>query len=158
MQTEVELYSFFNLGVRWVGWLTPDPDVFTSGEETRYQLYMRLGGPQGPFGRGAKNLTNPTPSNFFTIRPEGHKMYNVHGQKSKGKNNISIYKFSYDILTFHQQFLLQHPLSYPFQIQFMQQYFRKKLCGWKTFCPFQIFVTLFSNTLYPYQPYIQLLQ
>ena len=29
-----------------VGWLTPRPDRFTPGKETRYPLYRRLGGPQ----------------------------------------------------------------------------------------------------------------
>ena len=29
------------------GWLTPRPDRFIPGKETRYPLYRRLGGPQG---------------------------------------------------------------------------------------------------------------
>jgi hypothetical protein len=33
------------------GWLTPRPSRFTSGTETRYPLYRRLGGPQGRSGR-----------------------------------------------------------------------------------------------------------
>jgi len=32
------------------GWLTPRPDHFTPGKETRYTLYRRLGGPQGRSG------------------------------------------------------------------------------------------------------------
>jgi len=33
------------------GWSTPHPDCFTSGKETLYTLYRRLGGPQGRCGR-----------------------------------------------------------------------------------------------------------
>jgi hypothetical protein len=33
------------------GWSTPRPGRFTPGKETRYQLYRRLGGPQGRSGR-----------------------------------------------------------------------------------------------------------
>ena len=43
---EVYLYSFFNLGDRWGGWSTRRPSHFTPGKDTRYLLYMRLGGPQ----------------------------------------------------------------------------------------------------------------
>ena len=32
------------------GWSTPRPGRFTSGKETRYPLYRRLGGPQGQSG------------------------------------------------------------------------------------------------------------
>ena len=51
---EVQLYSFFNLGARWGGWLAPRPGRFTPGKETRYPLYRRLGGPQGRSGRSRK--------------------------------------------------------------------------------------------------------
>ena len=44
---EVELYCFFNLGVRWGGWSTPPSGRFSPWKESRYQLYQRLGGPQG---------------------------------------------------------------------------------------------------------------
>jgi hypothetical protein len=44
---EVQLYSFFNLGARWDGWLTPRSGFFTPRKETRYPLNRRLGGPQG---------------------------------------------------------------------------------------------------------------
>ena len=43
------VYSYFNLGSRWgwvVKWLTPRSGLFTTGKETRYSLYRRLGGPQ----------------------------------------------------------------------------------------------------------------
>jgi hypothetical protein len=36
------------------GWLTPRPSRFTLRKETRYPLYRRLGGPQGPSGRVRK--------------------------------------------------------------------------------------------------------
>ena len=46
------LYSFFNLDVG--AWLTPRPGRFTSGKETRYPFYRRLGGSQGVCGRVRK--------------------------------------------------------------------------------------------------------
>jgi hypothetical protein len=36
------------------GWLTPRPDRFTHGKETRCPLYRRLGEPQGRSGRVRK--------------------------------------------------------------------------------------------------------
>jgi hypothetical protein len=33
------------------GWLTPRPGRFTPGNETRYSLYRRLGGPKGRSGQ-----------------------------------------------------------------------------------------------------------
>ena len=48
-----KLYSIFNLGARWGGWLTPCSGYFTPGK-TRYPLYRRLGGPQGRSGWGRK--------------------------------------------------------------------------------------------------------
>jgi hypothetical protein len=48
---EVLLYSFFNLEAR-TGWVTSaTPGHFSSGKETRYPLYRRLGGPQGQYGQ-----------------------------------------------------------------------------------------------------------
>ena len=46
-RTDLWLYSFFNLGARRVGWLTPRPGRFTPGKDTQYPLYRTLGGPQG---------------------------------------------------------------------------------------------------------------
>jgi hypothetical protein len=43
------------------GWLTPRPDHFTSGKETQYPLYRRLGGPQDQCGQARKI---PPPSGF----------------------------------------------------------------------------------------------
>jgi len=36
----------------WDGWLTPRPDRFTPGKETRFALFWRLSGPQDRSGRG----------------------------------------------------------------------------------------------------------
>jgi hypothetical protein len=47
-------YSFFNLGATWGVWLTPRPRYFTPGEDSRYPLCRRLGGPQGRSGRVQK--------------------------------------------------------------------------------------------------------
>ena len=46
-------FSTFSLtsALDGVGWSTPRPGCFTSGKETRYPLYWRLGGPQGRSGR-----------------------------------------------------------------------------------------------------------
>ena len=63
-EAEVEFYSFFNLGVRCNGWLTPRPCRFAPGKETRYPFCRRLGGPQGLSGRVRK--TSPRPG-----RPAG---------------------------------------------------------------------------------------
>jgi hypothetical protein len=46
-EAEIQLYSFFNLGTRRGGSLTPRPGRFTPGKEARYTLYRRLGEPQG---------------------------------------------------------------------------------------------------------------
>jgi hypothetical protein len=108
----------------WVVSATPRP--LYSRRRDPVRILHGAGWAPGPVWMGCEKPDKSHPVKFFIIRPEGHKLYNVYGQKCKGKNNISIYKFSYDILTFHQQFLLQHPLSHPFHIQFMQQYFRKK--------------------------------
>ena len=54
---QVQLYSFFNLGTRWVGWLTLHPGRFTPGKETRFPLCTRLGVPQGRSRPVRKNLT-----------------------------------------------------------------------------------------------------
>jgi hypothetical protein len=35
---EVQLYSFFNLGVKWGVWSTPHPSRFTPGKDTRCQF------------------------------------------------------------------------------------------------------------------------
>ena len=51
---EVQLYSFFNLGARRGGWLTPRLGRFVPGKETRFPFYGRLGGPQGRSGRVQK--------------------------------------------------------------------------------------------------------
>jgi hypothetical protein len=36
------------------GWLTPRPGRFTPGEENRYQLHGRFGGPKGQYGQMRK--------------------------------------------------------------------------------------------------------
>ena len=51
---EVWLYSFFKLGCRWGGWLTPHPAALSPGRGTRYPLYRRLGGIQDRSGRVRK--------------------------------------------------------------------------------------------------------
>jgi hypothetical protein len=50
---EAQLYSFFNLGARGGGWLTPHRGRFTPGK-TRYPLCRRLGGPQSRSGQVRK--------------------------------------------------------------------------------------------------------
>ena len=54
---EVELYSFFNLGARWGGWLSR-PGRFTPGKEIRYPLHRKLGGPQVRSG-WARKISSP---------------------------------------------------------------------------------------------------
>ena len=51
---EAQLYTFFNLGPRWCGWLTPRPDRFTPGKEIPFPFYRRLVRPQGRSGRVRK--------------------------------------------------------------------------------------------------------
>ena len=57
-----ELYSFFNLGDRWSGWLTPHPGRSTVRKESLYTFYRKLGGPQDPFWTVAENITFPRES------------------------------------------------------------------------------------------------
>jgi hypothetical protein len=53
-EVEVWHYSFFNLGTRCGGWLTPRPRRFSAKKEFRYPLYRRLGGPQQQSGQVRK--------------------------------------------------------------------------------------------------------
>jgi hypothetical protein len=54
----------FNPGARSGGWLTPLPDCFTPGKETRYPSHRRLDGPQDRSGR----VRNISPSPAFDPR------------------------------------------------------------------------------------------
>ena len=54
-EVEMSLYSFFSLGARWGGSLTPPPGRF-SPEMARFSVHVRAGGPQGRVWAGAKNL------------------------------------------------------------------------------------------------------
>jgi hypothetical protein len=58
--TEGEKRHSSTLSSTWTldrgGWSTPRPGCFTPGKETRYQLYRRMGGPQGRPVRVRKNL------------------------------------------------------------------------------------------------------
>jgi hypothetical protein len=57
----------FNLGASWGGLSTPRLGRFSPKKETRYPLYMRLGGPQSRFGRVRQV---PPPGFIFrTVRP-----------------------------------------------------------------------------------------
>ena len=49
-------------------WLTPRPDRFTPGKETRYLFYMRLGGPQG-WSERVRNISSPPGFNRRTVQP-----------------------------------------------------------------------------------------
>ena len=55
----VSLTSALDIG--W--WLTPRPERFTPGKETRYPLYRRLGGPNGQSGR-VRKISPPTGIRF----------------------------------------------------------------------------------------------
>jgi hypothetical protein len=49
------------------GWLTPRPDRFTSGKDTRYPLYRRLGGAQGYSGR-LRKISLPPGFDTWTVQ------------------------------------------------------------------------------------------
>ena len=49
-------------------WLTPLPYRFTPGKETRYHLNMRLGGPQGRYGR-VRKISTSAGIDSRTVRP-----------------------------------------------------------------------------------------
>jgi hypothetical protein len=49
-------------------WSTPRPGHLTTGKETRYPLYRRLGGRQGQSGRMQK-ISSPPGSNPRTVQP-----------------------------------------------------------------------------------------
>jgi hypothetical protein len=51
---EVELYSFFNLGIKWEGSQGHTPRPLYPRGKSRYPLYRRLGEPQGRSGRVRK--------------------------------------------------------------------------------------------------------
>ena len=65
---EVWFYSFFDLDPRWGGWSTPRPRRFTRGNETRYPLYRRMGGPQGRSGR-VRKIPPPPRSDPRPVQP-----------------------------------------------------------------------------------------
>jgi hypothetical protein len=65
---ELQFYSFFNLGARWGGWSTPRPGRLTSGKETRYPLYRRLGGLQRLSGR-VRKISFPPGFDPRTVQP-----------------------------------------------------------------------------------------
>jgi hypothetical protein len=72
---QIYLYSFFNLNVRWGGWLMPHTSHFTSGHNSWYPLYKRLGGPHSWSGWVGKILPKPectiiTYSNLHTVQIE----------------------------------------------------------------------------------------
>jgi hypothetical protein len=51
-----------------MGWLAPRPGRFTPWKETRYQLYRRLGGPQGRSGR-VRKISPPLGFDPRTVQP-----------------------------------------------------------------------------------------
>ena len=57
--TEMQLYSFFNLGTWWGGWSTPRPGRFTPRKQTLFPLDRKLGGPQSRSGRVRKISSPP---------------------------------------------------------------------------------------------------
>jgi hypothetical protein len=64
----VDIYCFFSLDARWQCVFNDTNLHFTTGKETRYQLYRRLGWPQGRRGRVWK--ISPPPSNRYPDRPD----------------------------------------------------------------------------------------
>jgi hypothetical protein len=56
---QVTLYSFFNLGAKCGGCLTPRLGCFPSGQETRFPMYRKPGGPQDRSGRVRETLPVP---------------------------------------------------------------------------------------------------
>jgi hypothetical protein len=50
------------------GLSTPRPGRFIPGKETRYLLYMRLGGPQGRYGR-LRKISPPSGFDPRTVQP-----------------------------------------------------------------------------------------
>jgi len=58
-EAEVQVYSFLYPGARWGLLSTKRPGRFTPGEQNRYALYRRLGGPQGRSGM-VQNISPPT--------------------------------------------------------------------------------------------------
>jgi hypothetical protein len=53
---KVELSSFFNLGTRWGGWLSPPPGRFTPRNDPVLIEQEAGGGGPGPVWTGAENL------------------------------------------------------------------------------------------------------
>ena len=52
---EIQLYSFFNLDARWVGWSTPGPGRFTP-EKDPIPIVQVVGWAPGPVWTGAENI------------------------------------------------------------------------------------------------------
>ena len=86
---EVQLYSFFNLGARWGGWLTLRIGQFNSGKKTRFLLYRTLGRPQGRSGR-VRKISSPPGFDPRTVQlvvsgytDWGNPAYRVGSQKGE---------------------------------------------------------------------------
>ena len=99
---KVKVYSFFNFGDRWGGWLTPRPGRFTPGKETRYPLYRRLGGPQDRSGRVRKGFCEcrKEPAVPITCRQpcekqNDHQLLQKQPHRGVASNSLNKIKCSY---------------------------------------------------------------
>jgi hypothetical protein len=89
---EVLLYSFLNFGARSDGWLAPRPAALrTPGNENRYPLYWRLGGPQSRSGWVRKivltgfGCTSDIPCYTLTLCS---KLYHICKNQEQGNNAL----------------------------------------------------------------------
>ena len=71
-RTDLWLYSFFNLGARRVGWLTPRPGRFTPGKDTQYRLYRRLGENPGRY-RQVRRISLRPGFDSRTVQPVANR-------------------------------------------------------------------------------------
>jgi hypothetical protein len=101
-RTEVQLYSFFNLGARWGGWSASRSGRFTPGNKTRYPLYRRLAGPRGQSGKVRKISPQPR-FDPRTVQPVASRYTDWAAQAS----DFRLYRFPYQVRCFQQSRFLQ---------------------------------------------------
>ena len=70
------LYSFFNLGARWVWVVNATSRPLYPPGKTRYSLYRGLGGPQGRWGR-VRKISPPTGIRFPDRQDRSESLYRL---------------------------------------------------------------------------------
>ena len=77
---------FFNLGGRWMGWLTPRFGHFSPWKETRYPFYRRLDGPWDR-SRRVRKISSPPGFGPRSVEPSANRYTDLAAFYLKWKPN-----------------------------------------------------------------------